>query len=142
MDEHGGYPFIALLEWPRLRKLSLTDPTNFSVLMKNPIDLRSLRIGPETSLGSIRVEGIEPWLCCMFKSQRLEEIDVSGCTAVSCCITMDVLNPLKSTLRSLKIHGNEDQTGICKRKAYSVTDLECLGNTMGEVGTLEPRSEL
>ena len=133
MDEHRGYPFTALLEWPRLRKLSLTDPTNFSVLMKIPIDLRSLRITPETSLGSIRVEDVEPCLCCLFNSQRLEELDVSGCTAVSRCITTDVLNPLKSTLRSLKIHGNEDQTGICKRKAYSVTDLECLGNTMGKL---------
>ena len=132
-DEHGGHHFTALLEWPRLRKLSLTDPTNFSVLMRNPINLRSLCIGPKISLGSIGVEDVEPWLCCLFNSQRLEELDVSGCTAVSRCITPDILNPLKSTLRPLKINGNEDQTGICKRKAYSVPDLECLGNTMGKL---------
>ena len=124
---------ITLLEWPRLRKLSLTDPTNFSVLMRNPINLRSLCIGPKISLGSIGVEDVEPWLCCLFNSQRLEELDVSGCTAVSRCITPDILNPLKSTLRPLKINGNEDQTGICKRKAYSVPDLECFGNTMGKL---------
>lgn len=37
---------------------------------------------------------------------------------------------------SLKIDEIEDQTGICKRKVYSVTNLECLGNTMGKLEQL------
>ena len=130
VDEHAESSCIALLEWSRLRKLSLTDPINFHVLVSQTMNLRSLHIGPETSLGSIPVEGIRPWLHSVVNSQRLEEFYVSGCNTVSRCITPAMLEPLRKTLRSLKIHEYEDQTGICLRRVYSVTDVELLGNTM------------
>ena len=100
------------------------------------MNLRALQLRLDTVLEVNTVEMIRSMFRSLFASQKLEVLDVGGCTAVPQAITTDMLARLGKTLRCLKVHSNEDAGGPCKRCVYSVTDLERLGQTVRSLHTL------
>jgi len=129
------HPSTDFVDWSTLRELTLINPLNVAVLMYKHISLRVLRIRLDTVPGFSNVEEIRPLLHSILANQRLEVLEASGSPAVPRAITPAMLEPLGTTLRRLKIHGNEDVAGLCKRFVYSLVDLEHLGETLENLHT-------
>jgi len=129
------HPSADFVDWSTLRELTLINPLNITVLTYKHISLRILRIRLDTVPGFSNVEEVRPLLRSLLANQRLEVLEAGGSSAVPHAITPEMLEPLGTTLRCLKIHGNEDMAGLCKRFAYSLADLEQLGETLKTLHT-------
>lgn len=136
LDENLGHPSTDFLDWSTLRELTLINPLNFCTLTYTHINLRVLRIRLDTVQGFNNVDEIRRLIGALLANQRLELLEVGGSFAVPQAIPPEVLEPLGTTLRCLKIHGNEDMDGLCKRPVYSLAELEQLGKILQNLHTL------
>ena len=114
------------LDLSSFNKLSLTHPGHLLNLLSTSMNLRYLSFDPMTSRLSDCSNGVKALLPSLFTNQRLEELYLTGCIDI---LAIDSMKPLKDTLKCLKIHENEDELAICKRRVFSDQEIETLGKT-------------
>lgn len=117
---------FAFLDPSSLRRLSLTHPGHLLDFLSTSMNLRYLSLDAAMSWVSDCNNSGNALLPSIFSSQRLEELYLTGCINV---LTIDSMKALRGTLRCLKIHENEDEFAICKRRVFSDQEIQNLGET-------------
>lgn len=136
LQESAQKCYAEFVDWSLIKQISLMNPINLVLLTVKPVSLRALKLGLDSVPELATIEAIKQLLCALFLNQRLEILEVSGHTSIAQAMTIDMLEPLGQTLRCLKVHGNEDVSGLGKRSVYSMTEIERLGQAMKRLETL------
>lgn len=117
---------LAFLDLSSLRRLSLTHPGHLLDLLSTSMNLRYLSLDFALFWVSDCNNSGDALLTSIFTNQRLEELVLTGCINV---LTIDSMKALRGTLKCLKIHENEDEFAICKRRVFSDQEIQNLGET-------------
>ena len=113
-----------ILDMSVLRNLSLTQSRHNLATAMRVENLRSLKMDLSEDIDKAVCKEALP---CLFRDHALEELDLTNCLSL---IDTDSLIALKHTLRVMRIHEREDETGICKRQVFSDRQIESLGEIL------------